>query len=394
MQDLQLVGVHDDGEHLLLTTADGHHYRLPIDEPLRAAVRRDRARLGQLQITMDGALRPKEIQARIRAGESAEDITAASGLPLEHVRRYEGAVLAEREHVAALARAVTVRRRQGDAPSLEQVVIERLSAREAAAAREWDAWRREDGTWTVQLAFRTGSKDRMAHWRFDALTSAVEPLDDEARWLSAQTDGEEGPVGGRRLSAVKERVYDVEADGGVREQPGGGADEPSGERERRRTVDLLETLRSKRGRRQPVARPDDATEGQSLLDEVLADAHLGDHLADGLGDGLDADLPTGGLLDEAELAAAMRASEAEAPAAHPPASRPQDATDAHILALPGPVPDVDPEPPVAAEPVEGEPVEGEPVDEAEPEPVPRVRGRPKRATVPSWDDIVFGARRD
>ena len=109
MQDLQLVGVHDDGEHVLLVSADGHRFRLPIDEPLRAAVRRDRARLGQLQIAIEGALRPRDIQARIRAGETAEDVAQASGLPIEHIRKYEGPVLAEREHVAETAQQQPVR---------------------------------------------------------------------------------------------------------------------------------------------------------------------------------------------------------------------------------------------------------------------------------------------
>ncbi|MHB8274717.1 MAG: septation protein SepH, partial [Dermatophilaceae bacterium] len=37
MQDLQLIGVHEDGEHLLLRGAEGAHFRMPVDEPLRAA---------------------------------------------------------------------------------------------------------------------------------------------------------------------------------------------------------------------------------------------------------------------------------------------------------------------------------------------------------------------
>jgi Protein of unknown function (DUF3071) len=89
MQDLTLVGVHDDGEHLVLTGPDGQKYRILVDDPLRAAVRRDRARLGQLQIELDGRLRPRDIQARIRAGQTAEEVAESSGLPVEHVRRYE-----------------------------------------------------------------------------------------------------------------------------------------------------------------------------------------------------------------------------------------------------------------------------------------------------------------
>ena len=81
MDDLTLVGVHEDGEHLLLVDGSGSRHRLKVDEALRAAVRRDRARLGQLQIEMENRLRPREIQARIRAGESAEEVAAAAGVP-------------------------------------------------------------------------------------------------------------------------------------------------------------------------------------------------------------------------------------------------------------------------------------------------------------------------
>ena len=58
MQDLTLVGVHDDGDHLVLAGSDGQRYLLKVDEPLRAAVRRDRARLAQLQIEAADTLRP------------------------------------------------------------------------------------------------------------------------------------------------------------------------------------------------------------------------------------------------------------------------------------------------------------------------------------------------
>jgi hypothetical protein len=82
MDDLSLVGVHDDGDHLLVAGPNGQRFRLRVDDALRAAVRRDRARLSQLQLESEGRLRPKEIQARIRAGETAEEVAQAAGLAL------------------------------------------------------------------------------------------------------------------------------------------------------------------------------------------------------------------------------------------------------------------------------------------------------------------------
>src|SRR5689334_5779960 len=206
MDDLTLVGVHEDGEHLLLVDGSGSRHRLKVDEALRAAVRRDRARLGQLQIENENRLRPREIQARIRAGETAEEVAAAAGVPIEHVRRYEGPVLAEREFVASQARNVRVRRGSqsgsGGAVTggadLGQVVADRLVQREVDPDdATWDAWRADDGSWCVVVRFSAGAKEREARWSYDPGVRHVAPLDDEARWL---TEEEPAQPQQRRLS--------------------------------------------------------------------------------------------------------------------------------------------------------------------------------------------------
>ena len=95
-----------------MRTAAGSAVR--VDEPLRAAVRHDRPRLGQQQVEADGGLRPRDVQALIRAGSSAEEVAERSGWSVEKVRRYEGPIVAEREHVAGLSRGV--RRASAAAP--------------------------------------------------------------------------------------------------------------------------------------------------------------------------------------------------------------------------------------------------------------------------------------
>ena len=202
MQDLTLVGVHDDGEHLVLAGAEGQRFRVRVDEPLRAAVRRDRPRLGQLQIEQDGRLRPRDIQARIRSGESAEQIAADSGVAIEHIRRYEGPVLAEREFVVRQARAVRLRgvsRLDGTVPTLGELVTERLAVREVEHGEgSWDAWRTEDGTWIVTLAFTAGTRQRQAQWAYNAQLRHVTAQDDEARWLTENETPGSSP--GRRFT--------------------------------------------------------------------------------------------------------------------------------------------------------------------------------------------------
>src|SRR6187455_2170448 len=174
MQDLQLIGVHEDGEHLLLSGVDGARFRMRVDEPLRAAIRRDRPRLGQLQIEIDGGLRPRDVQALIRAGVSAEDVADRAGWSVDKVHRYEGPILAERENVAALARKARLRARTGvsggssKAPTLSARVTERLKGRGVGVSdATWDSWRAEDGPWTVVLTFAAGGRQRQASWSFD-----------------------------------------------------------------------------------------------------------------------------------------------------------------------------------------------------------------------------------
>ena len=97
-QDLTLVGLTDDGNHLVLVSDTGDEFRLPADKLLRAALRGDHARLGQLEITMESALRPRDIQARIRAGESPESVAAAASTSLDKIMGYATPVLAERAY--------------------------------------------------------------------------------------------------------------------------------------------------------------------------------------------------------------------------------------------------------------------------------------------------------
>lgn len=110
MPELRVVAVSNDGTRLVLKAADSTEYTLPIDERLRAAVRGDRPRLGQIEIEVESHLRPRDIQARIRAGATAEEVAQMAGIPVDRVRRFEGPVLAERAFMAERARKTPVRR--------------------------------------------------------------------------------------------------------------------------------------------------------------------------------------------------------------------------------------------------------------------------------------------
>jgi hypothetical protein len=183
MRQLRLVGLAEDGASVELETPTGEAFRLPVDDRLRAACRGDLTRLGQIEIEMESPLRPREIQARVRAGESAEQVAVAAGMPLDRVMRFAYPVLQERQRVVAQARATPMRR---GGETLAERVEERLVGRGTdPATLRWDAWRREDGRWTVRLVWRHAA-EHAATWTLDLGRRTVEPDDPAAEQLSAE----------------------------------------------------------------------------------------------------------------------------------------------------------------------------------------------------------------
>jgi len=74
MRELRFDGLSPDGTRLILAGKDGQKYSVVIDERIEAAVRRDRARIGQLEIEPAGPLRPRQVPARIRPRQTAPGV--------------------------------------------------------------------------------------------------------------------------------------------------------------------------------------------------------------------------------------------------------------------------------------------------------------------------------
>jgi hypothetical protein len=200
MQELRFVAVSEDGSYAVLAVPGrSGRYILPIDERLRAVALGQTSRLAQYEIEVESPLRPKEIQARIRAGETAEEIADAAGIPVERVRWFEGPVLAERAYIADQAQSGSVRRAgdsAGPGPRLGDIVTERLSAAGTDPADgQWDSRKRGDGNWQVSLTFPSGGRLHVAEWVFDPRRRHVMPDDDNAARLSlAESDLPAEPV--------------------------------------------------------------------------------------------------------------------------------------------------------------------------------------------------------
>src|SRR3954463_13253006 len=164
MRTLRLVALSDDGKSVVLAAdgpdGEGERFELPIDDRLRAAARGDSRRLTQIDVDLGTELPPRIIQARIRAGETPEQVAAASGTRVEHIMRFAHPVIQERARVAEQAQDARVRLSEG-APSgtLQQFMTDRLRLIDSdLEAVVWDAYRSDDGTWQITGAWRAGAK--------------------------------------------------------------------------------------------------------------------------------------------------------------------------------------------------------------------------------------------
>ncbi|MEO6792624.1 MAG: septation protein SepH [Mycobacterium sp.] len=217
MKELTVVGLDVDGEHVICQTVcdddeRADMFRLPIDDRLRGLVRGEGNGVGQTKIDSGGRmLRPKDIQSRIRAGASVEQVAAAAGVDVSRVERFAHPVLLERSRAAELAAAAHPVLSDGPAvPTLLEVVTSALMTRGLNPDQStWDAWRNDDGRWTVQLAWKAGRSDNLAHFRFTpgAHGGTVTAVDDAAKELIDPDFGR--PL--RPVAAVTELDFDEPA---------------------------------------------------------------------------------------------------------------------------------------------------------------------------------------
>jgi hypothetical protein len=202
MQDLRVIGVESGA--LLVAADDGTRYRIPIDEVMQAKLRQT--------VTDPGTgpkLSPREIQAHIRSGMSAQDVASITGAPLEYIQRFEGPVVAEREFVVQSALGIAVRM-AGDDPmsggkTFGTAIRERLLELGGINER-WASWKDTTSGWIVKLSFTANQIDHDARWQFDPKRQSLAPLNNEAITLSQQ--GEAAGVLMPRLRAVTEQDPD------------------------------------------------------------------------------------------------------------------------------------------------------------------------------------------
>ena len=183
MNDLTVTGV--DNGSLLVVSDTGEQFRLPVDELLQSRVRQAAA-----HSAVGAKVVPREIQAHIRNGMSAEDVAALTGASLESVQRFESPILAERAYVVESALNVPVHTALEPDPSqgastFGSVIRARL-ADLAATDERWASWKEAAGDWMIKLSFTANEIDHDARWKFEPKRQVLAPVNGEAHTLSQQ----------------------------------------------------------------------------------------------------------------------------------------------------------------------------------------------------------------
>jgi Protein of unknown function (DUF3071) len=205
MRQLRFVTLTEDGNQLLVETTDGgEQFALTVDaalchaaqvglatpparpRPLAAAVAAAPDAPAAPNAATEEPIGPRDIQVRVRAGESPEELAIACGMPLDRVMRFAGPVLEERLRVAAESRRARARRTGAEGTESKPVqfgeaVDQRFRAHGIDAdAVTWNSRRRDDGEWLIVAEWAGDNATFSAEWLFHRGSRSVTPLDDTA----------------------------------------------------------------------------------------------------------------------------------------------------------------------------------------------------------------------
>lgn len=189
MTELRLTGKTTDGAYLCLSDGRDGEYTLRISDTLRATV--NQPRLAAVRTNEGETISVREIQARLRSGESLESLAREADCSIDKIERFAGPIMQERAYIIELAQRVVMRKESGREPvTFAEVVTSRLAPRQVdMSAVEWNTWRLEDGSWIVRVHYPNRDGMGVADWSFDLARRVLTALNDGARWVV----GEENP---------------------------------------------------------------------------------------------------------------------------------------------------------------------------------------------------------
>jgi hypothetical protein len=184
MSELRFTGKTEDGNHLSLVDGEGNNYSLRISDTLRATVNQPRLAAVPASDAVE-SISVKEIQRRLRAGESFEQVAREGQTTVDKVERFSGPIMQEREYILARARELIMRKdaHRSDL-TFADVVLAKLAPRGVDIdAISWNTWRLPDNTWHIELHYPNRDGNGLATWNFDLARRALDATDNNGAWL-------------------------------------------------------------------------------------------------------------------------------------------------------------------------------------------------------------------
>ena len=405
---LRLVGAADSGDELVLSNGDGEEFYLPITDALRNAATRPIGRPSAAAADEAAKeLSPREIQAKLRAGATVRELADQHDIEQSSLEVYATPIVAERDWIARQAQELEVAAPQlgnqayeavfGEEPALlGEMVNHRLEAMGLNPETvEWDAWRDENSSlWTVSANFSVeGLGDSSigdpppAIWSYKMQSKHLENAN---RW--AQVLSEFGPADSpiastsqrSFLTSVNDAPFDVESNS---DHSSRSPYQPNESHE-----ELLDVLHARRGQRLGVDEESDDELAAMITREeepaqpqrptlVVSDdvANDTDHHPELESENLTTEVEVAWSDENADDLATWSGREVVAGEFAPPEVQ-SDVDADSFEQLPAQT-DTDDETQVND------------TDEADKKTDQPKRSR-KRPTVPSWDEIIFGTRKD
>jgi len=394
MLELRLIGVHDDGENLVLESADGTRFLLPIDANLRTSITKARRIQPARGLGAKGTYGPRDIQTRFRQGASVEEIAEESGWEPERVRRYEWPIVAERAHIIRAAQSVKIGRRDSASGSAQIPVtlsarIEEVSERYGfeEATQDWTTRQQENGQWRVEvdIALKDSVRQNLpsqvmfpARWVYNPANQGLYASNEAAYFLMGNSKDAVA------AAAKKAPVEVPQARLPKAPEPAPAPLASSESADERKLKELLERARS--------VRPAQVEEPEVFVHRESAEAPQAEAPAETPAEAPKAEATTHANEEQpAQPATADRGPLTGAPSAHTPAAHP--APEEHGKHSP------DTE---AAETAEAPAAQDEPAEaagaaeesaKASAAEKPKSSSKKQRVSVPAWDDIIFGGRK-
>lgn len=187
MSDLRLTGKNPEGTHLTLADAHGEEFTVRISDTLRATV--NQPRLTSVVSPDDSeVMSVREIQRRLRAGETMDAIARDGRVSVDKVERFAGPILQERVYILDQAFLVVLRKESArEQETFLELVTARLAPRGIDSdSLSWNSWRLDDGTWTIDLSYPNRDGQGNATWNFDLNRRLIVATNENARWMLGQ----------------------------------------------------------------------------------------------------------------------------------------------------------------------------------------------------------------